>query len=68
MAMKKTEIIVIESKPKPPYMEFSLVTHPTPESAIAIYEDRTRKVPKKMYHYIPPSGKFQSWIVKENDG
>ena len=61
--LKKTEIIEIESKPKPPYDELSLVTHPKAQDAIDTYEDRHGSCPKTMYFYNPPSGKFQSWII-----
>jgi hypothetical protein len=68
MAMKKTEIIVIESKPKHYDHEYTLVTHPKPEHALATFEDIHRYVPKKMYHYIPKFGtKFESWIFVENE-
>jgi hypothetical protein len=67
MAMKKTEIIPIpiEVKPAPPYFEYKLVTHPKVENALDIFEALKGYRPKKMYHYKPPSGKFQSWIIKE---
>jgi hypothetical protein len=66
MAMKKTEIIVINAKPKPPYHEYSLVTHPTAESALAIFEEMHKYYrPAKMYHYIPAGKKFESWIIVE---
>lgn len=67
MAMKKTKITVIESKPKLPYKEYPLVAHPRAEDALAIFEDIHGYRPQKMYHYIPPSGKFQSWIIVEDE-
>jgi hypothetical protein len=66
MAMKKTEVITIESKPKHYDHEYLRVTHPKPENALATFEDLHGYTPKKMYHYFPPSGKFQSWIIVEN--
>lgn len=65
MAMKKTEIITIQAKPKPPYFEYKLVSHPKPEMALAVFEDIKGYRPTKMFHYDPPSHKFQSWIIKE---
>jgi hypothetical protein len=67
--MTKTEIVEIKSKPKPPikYREYSLVTHPNPQNALTIFEETHRYTPKVMYFYKPPSGKFQSWIIVENE-
>lgn len=67
MTQKKLKPIKIESKPKPPYFEYRLVTHPKSENALDIFEDLKGYRPKKIFHYDPPSHKFQSWIIKEDE-
>jgi hypothetical protein len=38
-----------------------------PQNALTIFEETHRYTPKVMYFYKPPSGKFQSWIIVENE-
>ncbi len=67
MAMQKTTIIEIRSKPKSPYFQYSCSRFSTSESAIKEFERLHGYIPKVLYFYNSISPNFRAWIVKKDE-